>query len=140
MFNWFLEIMPNNVYHEMCITKGSKWKTRYKPIAEYSELQAMCTKHSNPLGINLFTHETRKLHINLKRYYLKIGTVPRSHDLLKTTIPCSWDDLVGLQLINDRIIIHALPILVIHKEKRRGRICIGNPAIKIISKFRFPTY
>ena len=117
MFNWISEIMHNNVYHEMCITEGSKWKIRYKPVAEYSELPAMCTKHSNP-------HQTRKQHINLKRYYLKIATVPRSQDLLKTTIPCSGDDLVGLQLINDRIIIHALPI------------CICSQAVKI----KLPTY
>ena len=78
MFNWFPEIMHNYVYHEMCITKASTWKAVYKPISEYSELQAMCTKHSNPLSINLFTHQTRKLHINLKRYYLKIATVQRS--------------------------------------------------------------
>ena len=110
--------MHDNVYHEMCITKGSMWRTGYKPIAEYSKLQAMCTKHSNPLSIYLFTHQIRKLHINFKRYYLKIATVPRSQDLLKTTIHCSGDDLVGLELINDGIIIHALPILVIHKEKR----------------------
>ena len=56
MFNWFPEILHNNLCHEMCITKGSKWKAGYKQVAEYSELQAMCTKHSNPLGINLFTY------------------------------------------------------------------------------------
>ena len=162
MFNWIPEIMHNNVYHEMCITEGSKWKTRYKPVAEYSELPAMCTKHSNPLGINLFTFQTRKLHMILKPYFLKIGTVPRSQDLLQTTIPCSGiakcshyynicesmtqillcqgDELVGLQLINHRISIHALPMLVIHKEMCSWRICIGNQAVKIISRLRFSSY
>ena len=96
----------------------------------------MCTKHSNPLSINLVTHQKRKLHINLKPYYLNIAAVPRIQDLLKTIIPCSGNDLVGLQLINDGIIIHALPILVIHKEKRSWRICIGNRAVKI----RLPTF
>ena len=96
----------------------------------------MCTKHSNPLSINLVTHQKRKLHINLKPYYLNIAAVPRIQDLLKTIIPCSGNVLVGLQLINDGIIIHALPILVIHKEKRSWRICIGNRAVKI----RLPTF
>ena len=158
MFNWFPEIMHNNVYHEMCITKGSKRETGYRQVVEYCELQAMCTNHSNLLGINLFTCKTRKLHISLKQYFSKIGTVPRSQDLLKTTIPCSGishfnicesmtrillgqgDDWVSLQLINHTISIPTLPMLVIKKEKRSWRICIGNQAVKIISKLRFASY
>ena len=139
MINWFPEIMHKNVYHVMFISKGSKLKSGSKPIAKYSELQTMCTKHSNPLGINFFTHPTRKLHIDLKGYYLTIGTVPRRQDLLKTTIPCSGDDLVGLQLKNHEISILALPVLVIHKEKCSWRIRIINQAAKIISKLRFLT-
>ena len=111
------EIIHNNVYHEMRITKETKWKTGLKPIAKYSQLQTVCTKDSNPLGINLLTHQTRKLRIILKRYYLMIGIVPRIHKLLKITIPSSGDDLLGMKLINEGINIFALPVLLMHKEK-----------------------
>ena len=133
MFNWFPEIM-HNVYHENFIREESG----SKPITKYSELQTMCTKYSNPLAINLFTH--RLTTHQFETVLLKDSYGAKGQDLLTTTIPCSGDDLVGLQLKNDRISILALPLLVTHKEKCSWRICIINQPAKIISKLRFLTW
>ena len=51
-----------------------------------------------------------------------IGTLSRIHKLLKITIPSSGDDLL------------------MHKEKRSWRICIGNEALKIMANLSIPTY
>ena len=151
MFSLFTEIIHNNLLYEMCIIEETKWKTRLRSITEYSQLQTVRTKDSNPQGINLLTHQTRKLRIILKRYYPMVGTLPGIHKLLKITIPSSGiakfphhnvcqnmnyilpsqrDNLFDIQFTTEGISICAHPVLLMNKEKRSWREYIGNHVVK----------
>ena len=116
----------------------------------------MCIKH--PYQPNIFlADETRKLYVNLNRYFIMLSTLPSIKELLKMTIPSSGiakspqykislnnsqilpgqrEDLLAMQLINEGIFLCVLPVLLHHKENSSWKMCIGNQAIKILVSSR----
>ena len=160
--NWRASnLFPNmkNRYPKTYIPKESEWKTAFMSTAEFCEFLVMCGKHSF-ITSTLWTDERRKLCVSLNRYYKMLDTLPSIQDLLKMAISssdftksplykfchqtnqillCQSESLFHMKLRNGRINLFVLPAFPTHKDNRNWKLCIGNPAIKILVSSRIVT-
>ena len=109
-FNLIPEIILNNLYQEMCITK-----------------EAIVLKSQEFLKTIPKSSIAQLPHYNV------------SHNLTRM-LPGQRENMFGMQLINERISIRALRVLLLHEERQSWAICTGNQADKFIAKSMFPTH